>query len=68
MEINVLVFVICILLLVCLWLNLQHKYIMAQQFQITLQLSAVKGLLIYRGVIVLWVGERGLEKEGTVKR
>jgi len=41
---------------------------MAQQFQITLQLSAVKGLLIYRGVIVLWVGERGLEREGTLKR
>ena len=68
MEINVLMFVICILLLVCLWLNLQHKYIKAKQYQITLQTSAVKGLLIYRGVIVLWVGERGLEREGTLKR
>ena len=68
MEINVLMFVICILLLVCLWLNLQHKYIKAQQYQITLQPSAVNGLLIYRGVIVLWVGERGLEREGTLKR
>ena len=68
MKINVLMFVICILLLVYLQLKLQHEYIMTQQYQITLHPSAVKGLIIYRGVIVLWVEERGLESEGTLKR